>query len=488
MGYIGKVHQSTSVPARTFTTLSGDGSVTTLNLSQEPMSASNVSVFIDGVAQTPETDYTLSGNQINFTSAVPTGSWVCAMVNGGETISSPMNGSVTTDTIVNGAITNAKINSINASKLTGTVYPALNAAAVTFGGTADIFDKNSSDPTVSSNKTLGTVWINTTTGGMFVMTDDTTDQNVWLNVGLGTSSIHNTSTYQGEIAGFTAGGNGSSGRSDIIERYSFLSDVNSVDLANLSELKYQCSGTSSSTHGYTQGGGGTGSPIGLDTVEKFSFENTNISAVVSALPAIRRQPIGISSSSFGYACGGDFPPVTSNISKYAFSNDASSGNVGDLSETRSIGAGLNDTTHGYSAGGYYHDNVPFPYNRIDRFAFASDGTAVSVGTLNMSRYGCAGSSSTTHGYVAGGYVSGLNVNTDTIDRFAFASSVTSADIGSLVQIFSHGSDGTSSTTHGYIGGSNVSPNIQKYSFSNSTTSSDVAQSISGRTHSAGTQY
>ena len=163
MGYIGKAHQSTSVPARTVSMLTGDGATTTLTLSQEPMSASNVSVFFDGVAQTPGTDFTLSGSQLTFTSAPPTACVVFAIVGGGENISSPMDGSITADSIVAGAITNAKIASVAASKLTGAAFPALDASNVTFGVQQNLFTKSAADPTETSN-----VSFSYTMGGMSV--------------------------------------------------------------------------------------------------------------------------------------------------------------------------------------------------------------------------------------------------------------------------------------------------------------------------------
>ena len=48
--------------------------------------------------------------------------------------------------------------------------------------------QSTSDPTVSSNKALGTQWINKTSGEVYVCTDATAGENVWTNVGL--SLIH----------------------------------------------------------------------------------------------------------------------------------------------------------------------------------------------------------------------------------------------------------------------------------------------------------
>ncbi len=59
------------------TTVFGDGSGNTLDgstaasLSVSPSSSSDIVVFVGGVYQTPETNYTLSGGQITFGSAPP---------------------------------------------------------------------------------------------------------------------------------------------------------------------------------------------------------------------------------------------------------------------------------------------------------------------------------------------------------------------------------------------------------------------------------
>jgi hypothetical protein len=51
------------------------------------------------------------------------------------------------------------------------------------------FTKSASDPTVTTNGTLGDVWVNTTSGEMYVLTDATTDNNVWTNVGEGVGNV-----------------------------------------------------------------------------------------------------------------------------------------------------------------------------------------------------------------------------------------------------------------------------------------------------------
>ena len=57
------------------------------------------------------------------------------------------------------------------------------------GAASGIDTKSVSNPTISSNKELGHLWLNTTTGEIYVLTDATTGANVWKNIGDGTGDI-----------------------------------------------------------------------------------------------------------------------------------------------------------------------------------------------------------------------------------------------------------------------------------------------------------
>ena len=69
--------------------------------------------------------------------------------------------------------------------------------------------------------------------------------------------------------------------------------------------------------------------------------------------------------------------------------------------------------------------------------------------LVLARYGGEGCSSTTDGYVGGGHIGASRTNA--IDKFAFSSNTTAASHGTLTVGAAAGM-GQSSTTHGYISG------------------------------------
>ena len=470
MAYIGKIPGGTAISNRTLDSMTGDGSDTTLTLSQTPDSVMDVAVYYNGVMQRPGTDYTLSGNTVTFTTAPPNSVSVIALTGGSEDVGTPMVDSVTTDKLVDGVVTDAKISgTVSSSKLTGAL-PALNGNALT--NMASALDTTSSNnPTISTNPAtgVGTVWGNSSTGQIFVCTDATAGENVWTNIGAGSGDVEPWS-MQGEIAGFASGGhNGSTA----VQKYVFSSaTTNATGHGNLNS---RCNmrfliGTSSETHGYTFSGGGGG---GVNYADKFAFasnttaaslgsnplphqyfdrgatawtqthgflatgettDHTDIVKVTYASDNIaddgrdvflgRHGATGHSSATHAYLAGGAPSPRTNTIQRYAFSSSANGTDVGDMTVAKDSGAGSSSQTHGYSAGGA---DYPTGYTGIEKFAFAASGNSTNIGDLTTSSRHLAGSSSTTHGYRHGGVG-----NVDIIERWSHTTDADSVDVGNLV--------------------------------------------------------
>ena len=239
MAYIGQKGGTVStLTSKTLDTMTGDGSDATLTLSQTPASVNDVAVYLDGVFQRPTNEYTLSGNVITFTTAPANGVSVCAVAGGGEHIGSPMAGSVTTDKLIDGTITSAMVATMSSSKLTGALA-AVDGSALT--GIPSTIIKNASDPAIDTNPSggVGTVWANTTDGEMFVCTDATTDDNVWINVGAGTGNVPQYS-FQGSISGYTSGGlihYPTNPGENVIDKFSFSADANATDVGDLTSTR-----------------------------------------------------------------------------------------------------------------------------------------------------------------------------------------------------------------------------------------------------------
>ena len=199
MAYIGKNLVGVLKEQKSVSTLTGNGSTTTLTLSDTPGSVNNVLVFFDGIRQQPITDYTLSGTTLTFIAAPEAGVIVTAIV-GNHSGVNPKPNSVTESKIVDGSVTSDKISSITDSQVTGLasskltgVLPALDGSALTGLTEHTQITKSASDPTLTTNPSdgLGTIWCNTTTGNMYVCTDITTNSNIWINMGKGTGDIIN---------------------------------------------------------------------------------------------------------------------------------------------------------------------------------------------------------------------------------------------------------------------------------------------------------
>jgi len=188
MPYIGKQIEETELANRTVDTMIGDGADTTLTLSETPISVNNVLVFLDGIYQRPTTDYTLSGAVITFTTAPALSVKVVTITGGGEHIGIPLT-PLTTERFMDSSVTDAKITGMASSKLTGAL-PALDGSALTgIPAISGIDTVSANDPTITTNPAAGLIWLNKTSGEMYICTDNTTNANVWTNVGEGTGNI-----------------------------------------------------------------------------------------------------------------------------------------------------------------------------------------------------------------------------------------------------------------------------------------------------------
>ena len=71
----------------------------------------------------------------------------------------------------------------------------------------------------------------------------------------------------------------------MIQKFTFASNNNSTDVGNITVLRSNMSGTSHTTHGYTQGGY-AGGPY-YDVIDRFSFSSDGDSADVGNLTGLK---------------------------------------------------------------------------------------------------------------------------------------------------------------------------------------------------------
>lgn len=233
------------------------------------------------------------------------------------------------------------------------------------------------------------------------------------------------------IAGFVAGGtNPSPSIISKIDRFYFNSSVNSVNIGDLAAAKQGSTGHSSASHGYVAGGE---TPTPLNVIEKFSFDiSTTVVTNVGTLGRTNRNGAGQSSYTNGYVSGGETgSPATglSTIEKFSFASDGNSSDVGTLIVSRPRQVGQSSDTSGYTSGGFTSVYI----NTIERFPFSSDTNSTDVGDLTLARGGAAGQSSTDNGYTSGGIYNspGGAVQTNVIDKFPFAANLNASSVGNL---------------------------------------------------------
>ena len=485
---------------RTLNTMTGDNSDTTLTLSMTPASVNNVDVYLDGVRQRPTTDYTVSGTTLTFTTAPPTGVVVIAITGSAEPIgvttesfsgsdfetitdakiASGIASSKLTGTLpalngsnltslpaanvsgdlpaisganltnlpaanLTGTVADARISTLTASKLTGNL-PAISGASLTNLPITPAYTKSASDPVVTTNPSggVGTVWVNQSSGEVYVCTDATSNENVWTNIGGGTGNIEPRSHEMGTNSGYASGGYTGSSQ-NTIDKFSFTSDGDASDIGNLTSTNRETAGQSSTTHGYVSGG-----HTNNTTIQKFSFSSDGDASNVSTLTTGRSGASGQSTTTYGYTTGGGWP-AHDVIDKFQFSNDGNATDVGDITQSRQELAGFVSTTHGYAAGGYTSSAPNYRSDVIDKFSFSSDGNSSDVANLSKGKSGPAGQNSYNHGYATGGYANPPGAQTTDIDKFNFASNANATDVADITVARGTGS-GQSSTSHGYMAG------------------------------------
>ena len=330
--------------------------------------------------------------------------------------------------------------------------------------------KSSSDPTISTNPStgLGTKWINTTSGEIFILTDATAGENVWTSTGGTSGNVEPWAfTDGGKISVYKMGGNVTSTTIDKIEKIIVTSDGNSTDIANLLTILHGWGGCSSQTHGYSNGGatGGWGSGPFQNVIQKFQFSTDGDATDVGDLTTSRLNRAGHSMETHGYVAGGSqggAHNAVNIIERYPFASDTNSSDVGDLIRNDSLQGSCSDTDYGYTGGGEAFENV------IERYQFAASANGSDVGDLVNTIGTCAGhSAGTTYGFISGGGPSNV------IQRITYASSGNSTDWADLTWSINHFC-GSESATYGYgMSGYPLSNVIQKFPFATQTNATDV---------------
>lgn len=241
------------------------------------------------------------------------------------------------------------------------------------------------------------------------------------DVGDLTAARFGASGQSSDVSGYSSGGQWSpspTSRTNIIDKFPFASGGNATDVGDITIAKRKSAGQSSDVSGYASGGYVLNSS---NVIDKFPFASDANATDVGDLTTASYNSAGQSSTTHGYTSG------RTTVDKFSFATDGNATNVGILPFSRSFIAGQSSNVSGYVSVGA----------SIDKFPFASDGNATTVGDLSVGRYEVVGQSSTVSGYTSGGYsqtpyASGsVNSIYNVVDKFPFASDGSATDVGDL---------------------------------------------------------
>jgi hypothetical protein len=195
----------------------------------------------------------------------------------------------------------------------------------------------------------------------------------------------------------------------------------------------------------------------------------------------------------GYTSGGYHPPSSTSakdtIDKFPFASGGTASDVGNLTLGRFAGAGQSSLSSGYATMGAGQYTVLG--NVIDKFPFASNGNATDVGDATQCKYHVAGQTSTSSGYSSGGAGPVYSIPSNVIDKFPFASDSNATDVGDLSNYDGRTYvSGQSSTESGYTAGGNFPGQsgvdiIDKFPFASDSNATDVGDLTQNKCETSG---
>lgn len=200
----------------------------------------------------------------------------------------------------------------------------------------------------------------------------------------------------------------------------------------------------------------------IDTSQRANFSYVNV-AYGGYIEVLSQ-----STGNNGYSMSGvvSTPQFSDVIDRFPFATDTNAISVGNLSRARRGLAGQTSYTRGYASGGFVTPPT-VDYGGIDRFTFASTTPATTIGGLSA-RGLTVGVSSSEFGYTAGGYLLSTTAASNVIDKFPFAVDSLSASYVASLSTARYGISSQKSSTNGYISGGatpTVVSTIEKFLFS-----------------------
>lgn len=279
---------------------------------------------------------------------------------------------------------------------------------------------------------------------------------VWALNSFGPSPYSGVSGSVSPVAtrGLFGGGQNSVAETNVIQYITVSTTGNALDFGDLSGGGYNAGmvSCSSSTRAIWRYGSTMSTSIVYSTI--LTLGNTT---AFGDLTSARSVVTSLSNSTRGLFAGGATGAGNNTIDYITI---ATTGNAADFGDTTfaywsGSGACASSTRGIVEAAGIQSGSTEV--NTVDYVTIATTGNAVNFGQLTQSRYGLAGSSSSTRGIFGGGYVASY---VNTIDYITIATTGNGTDFGDLT--VSRGFlSACSSSTRGLFGGGSVTGAVRQ---------------------------
>ena len=289
--------------------------------------------------------------------------------------------------------------------------------------------KSASDPVYNTNPSagVGTEWINTTSGEIFLCTNATTDSNIWIGQ-------TNTPFISGGRGLFAGGTNTSDANIDEIGYVEISTLGNCTDFGNLATATAQIAGTSNSINDRGLIAGGEDGASQFNVIQYVTISTPSDTSDFGDLTVARTMPAGFSNNTNerGIFAGGDEAGGRSNIIGYVTINTLGNAvDFGDLTDTlRLVGGTSNGTNErGIVAGGRNASHTRV--NVIQYITINTTGNATDFGDMSTTGdyVACNSNGTNERGVLAGMY--NPSVFTNVIDYITISTPGNTTDFGDL---------------------------------------------------------
>ena len=255
------------------------------------------------------------------------------------------------------------------------------------------------------------------------------------------------------FAGVGYVGGGAYGGYDITSTDGLRFSTETTYAVSQSGMVYQSPGTvNSRAAGFSSGGNASSGTIVASGIGSLTFATEVAGSASGSLAIVRMGLAGINSYAKGFFTGGVSTGGTrySEVDGVDFSNNTYYNPSGSLSNTRHVHAGCGSSARGDIWGGYTPTYAPS--RQIDYFRYDTEVGGTTSVLLANGRWKFAAVNSSSAGYWSGGEIEGGGSTYNEVDGVLFASETYNNPSVAMSTYRSGASAGTNSTARGYVSG------------------------------------